>query len=296
MNQHSESQPRQQTAQTPPNIRGILTASRGLPSDEGPDWRIWLGLILTVAWLLLGAAYISTTIGWDRFSDLPADQLGSFLEGAFAPLAFLWLVIGYFLQQKELQQNTAALHSQAKEIQRSVEQAEIQSEKMAQSEVHARQDTFLQIVNSVYAQLGSIGGLLFISSQGATGEGNVTPQELSQLFAKLSARDTEIFSRRLLETHVQLDDPGRQYALFYGTEVRARHSNNFIFTFERMMRRAEEVDPDNMIRDSVSVSAHGFVYNVAKEHQAKAPRELADYTLTGTYINALVPRRPAAKS
>jgi len=240
---------------------------------------------VTIVWLLLGAIYILSSVGWNQFSDLPADQIGSFVEGAFAPLAFLWLVIGYFLQQEELQQNTEALRLQAEEIQRSVEQATIQSEKMAQSEVHARQDTFLQVINRVYAQLGSIGGMLFISSQGANDQGTVSPREVSQLFAKLSARDTEIFSRRLLETHLQLDDPSQQYALFYGTEVRARHSNNFIFTFERMMRRAEEVDPDKMIRDSVAVSAHGFVYTYAKRYQAKAPRELADHAVTGAYID-----------
>ncbi|MCZ6616609.1 MAG: hypothetical protein O7E57_00645 [Gammaproteobacteria bacterium] len=262
-----------------------MTANRGLLFAKALDWRIRLGLTLTVGWLLLGVSYISATIGWRNFGSLPAAELGSFLEGAFAPLAFLWLVVGYFLQQKELEQNTNALLAQAQEIQRSAEQAVIQSEKMAQSEIHARQTTFLQIVNTVYAQLGSITGLLFISSQGATGEGRVSPQEMSQLFSMLSAQDTETFSRRLVETHLQIADPDEKYALFYGTEVRARHSNNFLFSFERLMRRAQEVDPDDMIRDSILASAHGFVYRIAKPHQTNAPRELADHKITGRFID-----------
>ncbi len=257
--------------------------SEGFLFDEALDWRIKLGLSLTIGWLLLGVTYISTTVGWSNFSSLPAAELGSFLEGAFAPLAFLWLVIGYFLQQKELEQNTDALLAQAEEIQRSAEQAVIQSEKMAQSEIHARQNTFLQILKTVYAQLGSIIGLLFLSSQGA--EGRVSSQEMSQLFSMLSAQDTEVFSRRLLETHLQLDDADEQYALFYGTDVRARHSNNFLFSFERLMRRAQEVDPDEMIRDSILASTHGFVYRIAKPHQTNAPKELADHTITGRYID-----------
>ncbi len=260
-----------------------MTSNRGVFFVEVLDWRIWLGLFLTVGWLLLGATYISTTIGWSNFSSLPAAELGSFLEGAFAPLAFLWLVIGYFLQQKELEQNTDALLAQAEEIQRSAEQAVIQSEKMAQSEIHARQNTFLQILKTVYAQLGSIIGLLFLSIQGA--EGRVSSQEMSQLFSMLSAQDTEVFSRRLLETHLQLDDADEQYALFYGTDVRARHSNNFLFSFERLMRRAQEVDPDDMIRDSILASAHGFVYRIAKPHQTRAPKELADHKITGRFID-----------
>lgn len=252
------------------------------------NWRVWLGLALTGAWLLLGVIYITTSIGWGRFHTIPADQLGSFLEGAFAPLAFLWLVIGYFLQKKELEQNTQALRAQAEEIQRQSEQAVIQSEKLAASEIHARQEVFLQIARNVKDQLGTIGGLLFLSSQGTVAQdgGTVSPEEMSRLFAQRAAQDVELFSRMLLELHVRLsDEPERQFALFYGSPVRARHSNNFIFTFERLMRRAEEVDPDFIIRDSLLASSHGLCYRLAKRHQADAPAELADPAVTGIHIN-----------
>ncbi len=251
------------------------------------DWRVWLGLALTAIWLFLGCMYIETVIGWHRFVLSRADLLGNFLEGAFAPLAFLWLVIGYFLQKKELEQNTRALMAQAEEIQRQSEQAVIQSEKLAASEMHARQQVFLQISRLVSDQLGTIGGLLFLSSQGAAGANSpVTPEEMSRLFAQRAAQDMELFSRLLLELHVQLSsDPAAQYDLFYGTPVRARHANNFIFTFERLMRRAADVDPDFIIRDSLANSSHGLCYRLAKRHQGNAPAELADPAITGTYVN-----------
>ncbi len=250
------------------------------------NWRIWLGLAITVCWILLGVTYISGVIGWRNFTVLPAEELGNFLEGAFAPLAFLWLVIGYFLQQKELEQNTEALRAQAIEIRRSAEQAVIQSENLAASEMHARQEAFLQIAKSVSAQLGSIAGLLFISSQGATGSGKASQSEISQLFsAKGAGSDQEAFSRRLLETHLQEEDPQVQYDLFYGTAVRARHSNNFIFTFERLLRRAASVDTENMIRDSLTASGHGFLYRIIKRHQQVAPQQWSDHTKTGTHID-----------
>jgi len=250
-----------------------------------PDWRIWFGLGLTTAWLLLGILYIQVTSGWMNFTRLPADELGSFLEGAFAPLAFLWLVIGYFLQKKELEQNTAALQAQALEIQRSAEQATIQAEKMAESEVHARQETFLRIVSHVSAQLGSISGLLYLSSQGAAGDGHVSPEEMSRLFAQQAAQDREVFSRLLVETHVRLADPAGKFDLFYGTGIRARHSNNFIFTFERLMRRAEAVDPDFVIRDALMATGHGLLYRVAKRYQSIAPEHLGDPARTGIHID-----------
>jgi len=250
------------------------------------NWRIWLGLAVTACWILLGVTYISNVVGWSNFTVLPAEELGNFLEGAFAPLAFLWLVIGYFLQQKELQQNTEALRTQAIEIRRSAEQAVIQSENLAASEMHARQEAFLQIAKSVSAQLGSIAGLLFISSQGASGNSSITPLEISQLFSAQGAgNDLEAFSRRLLETHLQQEDPQLQYDLFYGTEIRARHSNNFIFTFERLLRRAASVDTENMIKDSLTASGHGFLYRIIKRHQQVAPEVWADHTKTGTHIN-----------
>jgi hypothetical protein len=260
--------------------------------QRAPDWRIWFGLGITTAWLALAMVYIELTFGWTGFIHLSANDLGSFMEGAFAPLAFLWLVIGYFLQKKELEQNTAALQAQAQaleaqaaQIQRSAEQATIQAEKMADSEFHARQEAFISIARRVSAQLGTIGGLLYLSSQGAAGgTGPVSPAQMSRLFAQQAAQDPELFSRLLLELHMPLDPEG-QYTLFYGTETRARHSNNFIFTFERLMRRAEAVDPDFIIRDSLMSTGHGLAYRIAKRHQGTAPPHLADPAITGTHIN-----------
>jgi hypothetical protein len=53
---------------------------------------------------------------WTDLAALPANSLGDFAAGVVAPLAFLWLVVGYFQQGEELRQNTAALHLQAEEL------------------------------------------------------------------------------------------------------------------------------------------------------------------------------------
>lgn len=47
---------------------------------------------------------------------------GDFFAGAFAPLAFLWLVLGYLQQGEELRLSTEALRLQAAELKNSVEQ------------------------------------------------------------------------------------------------------------------------------------------------------------------------------
>lgn len=249
------------------------------------DWRIYFGLTISCLWLALGFLYIASSVGWDQFLSLPAEQMGSFLEGAFAPLAFLWLVIGYFLQQAELQQNTAALRAQAFEIERTVEQAALQSEKMAESELHARQQAFLRISQAVSAQLGTIAAFLYLSSQGAAAtDGSITRDEQAQLFSQLGTNDTEVFSRRLLELNLSTENLDDRLAYFYGSEVRARHTNNFIYTFERLLARAERVDPDEIITAATKNSGHGLIYHIMKRHQERAPKELARHKADDSMI------------
>jgi len=247
-----------------------------------PDWRIWLGLGITVAWLLLGILYVGSSIGWARIGEQPAEVIGNFLEGAFAPLAFLWLVIGYFLQQKELSQNTEALRLQFREIQRTAEQAVKQTETISAQERHARQQIFLQVHELVRRQLGAIAGLLFISSQNAgDGEAKVSDEEVAELWSQLNQGDPDVFCRRILNLHFELDSFGERLDFFYGTPIRARHTNNFIFTVERLMERARRADTDGILEDAITGSAYGFVYRIAIQYREHAPEDLADVARTG---------------
>lgn len=59
---------------------------------------------------------------WEKFSAMDPNSWGDFLAGTFGPLAFLWLVLGYFQQGHELRQNSEALKLQARELKNSVEQ------------------------------------------------------------------------------------------------------------------------------------------------------------------------------
>lgn len=202
-------------------------------TSSRPDWLIWLGVSITVVWLFVLSKYVANTIGWSNIGHAPIETVGNFLEGAFAPLAFLWLVIGYFLQKKELMQNTDAIRMQHVEIQKSADQAVIQSEAIRASEMHARKQSFPQIAESVRQQLGAISAFLFLSSQGATSNGLITAEKIGELWGSLNNTDPEGFTRSLLQlsfTH------GERYAykLLYGTEIRTRHSESFIFNFDRL--------------------------------------------------------------
>lgn len=60
-----------------------------------------------------------------KFKEMNPNEWGDFWAGTFAPLAFLWLVFGYYQQGEELKQNTAALKLQYRELANSVEQQKL---------------------------------------------------------------------------------------------------------------------------------------------------------------------------
>jgi hypothetical protein len=231
------------------------------PDSRRPDRRIVLGLALTTLWLGLGFAYITLAVGWRPFLALPPSELASFLEGGVAPLAFLWLVLGLFMQQSELQQNSRALALQSEALQKSAEQAEIQARAIHSNELHARQDTFVDLYAVVNRQLGVMAAMLYLSSQASDFGGAVTPDRSGEMWAQLGTGDSEVFIRALLAESVRAGDDGA-HALFFSTPVRTRHSEAFAATFARLLRNAEGCDPDGLICDAILGNGSGRLYSL----------------------------------
>jgi hypothetical protein len=84
------------------------------------DKRFKLGLCITGIWMLVIASLLYFQKG--HLAELTPNAWGDFFAGAFAPLAFLWLVLGYLQQGEELRHSTDALRLQAEELKNSVEQ------------------------------------------------------------------------------------------------------------------------------------------------------------------------------
>lgn len=79
-----------------------------------------IGIGVSVPWLLLIIGYVA--LSWEKFLQLEPNAVGDFLAGAFAPLAFLWLVLGFFQQGRELRFSGRALTLQSVELANSVSQ------------------------------------------------------------------------------------------------------------------------------------------------------------------------------
>jgi hypothetical protein len=82
--------------------------------------KITFGIGGTVFALTILAIYIFDQRG--AFLAMTPDRFATFLSGVFAPLAFLWLVLGFFQQGDELRHSADALWLQGEELRHSVEQ------------------------------------------------------------------------------------------------------------------------------------------------------------------------------
>ncbi|BAP04577.1 TPA: hypothetical protein I7108_003909 [Vibrio cholerae O1] len=83
------------------------------------------GILLTSLWFLLLCGLVA--LKWDDAVSMSLNEWGDFLAGVTAPIAFLWLIIGYMLQRKELSLNSEALWLTQKEVERQANELEKQS-------------------------------------------------------------------------------------------------------------------------------------------------------------------------
>lgn len=243
------------------------------------DWRILFGLVLTAFWFLFLAVYIARNVGWGNFMDMPIEEMGTFLEGAFAFLAFLWLVIGLFIQQSVLAENN-------EELRRNNLHSEKQTQAIAATELNARQETFFKISEATRRQLGAISGLLFISSQGPVGNESFSSEQIAEVWQQFAGGDADVFSRLFLTMGAapEID----YFDLFYGTEIRKRHSNNFIVGFDRLIKLAADCDTDNIILDSLIYSAHGLLNVRMREIHPEVKFEDINVTDSQSYLENLI--------
>lgn len=220
------------------------------------DWRVILGAILTGIWISAGLLYLLGKVGWGNFVDLPTGDIGSFLEGAFAPLAFLWLVIGHFLQQSEISTNTKAILLQEQSAQR--------------QEVHAQRNSYFKLLGLVQEQLNAIAGFHYMSVCGPTGSGEMSNEEFNDLRAE-SRSDQGAFIRKMISLSAQnRNDPKATNEVFFGTEIRARHSKNYADTFSKLLAAAEAIDHDDMLVNALLFgSAAGIYYRIVRHVQGE---------------------------
>jgi hypothetical protein len=163
------------------------------------DWRVAFGLAVSLIWISAGLFYLAAVVGLNNFVNLPTADIGSFLEGAFAPLAFLWLVIGHFMQQKEITANTRAIGLQEASARR--------------LEVHSQRDSYFKLHELVQDQLGAIAGFHYMSVCGPTGTAEISGEEFAEQRNRAASGDPSWFIRKMIAVAVEnREDPGHRHS------------------------------------------------------------------------------------
>jgi hypothetical protein len=254
-----------------PGVRAGDPMRTDTDATRDSTWLLRLGLALTVSWVLAQLYYIVRVVGFEHFVAEGPPSVGGFLEGAFAPLAFLWLVIGFFLQREELQRSNRAIHLQYQEMRRTAEQAEVQARAIAANELHARQEAFLRLSELIHQRLGTTLGLLYMSSQAVPAGGTQSPEQIQAMWSALGNGDESVFGRGLMGAHFAGDRKHDTWALFWSTPLRTRHSETFSQAFERMLERARACDADGLLVETLLGSTHGQVHAVMHGVRGLAP-------------------------
>lgn len=86
------------------------------------DWKNPLfrfGAWTSFCWLVAGVAVMAFAGNWS--GGIKPNEWGDIFAGLFAPVAFLWLVLGFVQQGQELQLSTKALNAQVEELRHTVQ-------------------------------------------------------------------------------------------------------------------------------------------------------------------------------
>jgi hypothetical protein len=75
--------------------------------------------------------------------------------------------------------------------------------------------------------------------------------------------------------------------LFYGTDIRRMHSDNFLVGFDRLVKLAKECDTNNIILDSLVFSAHGMLNMRMRELHPTIKFKPINVTNTQKYMETM---------
>ncbi len=119
---------------------------------NGQHWRTKAGIVFTACWVFIAVIVFLST----RTQALGPNGIGDFLAGFAAPLAFVWLLLGYAMQVEELGLQRDQLTLQKEEVKGLRIETEKQRQALQATELNSRRDTFLKVHDLASQNLVSI--------------------------------------------------------------------------------------------------------------------------------------------
>ena len=100
--------------------------------------------------------------------------------------------------------------------------------------------------------------------------GAASEEVIADLWSRLGSGDPEIFARQFMSLYYRMPT-GEARELFFGSEVRTRHSRTVVEVFGRLLERVRVCDPDGVIEDALLGSGHGALYRIICDLENAAP-------------------------
>jgi hypothetical protein len=213
---------------------------------------LWGGLVGTTIYLIVLACRLHET-GWDWLQTSNLNEFGDFLAGGFAPLAFLWLVIGYFQQNIELSISTESLGAQLDEMRHAVQQHRAQAEAMAQNAQLQKLSTVLSLYNQ---------GIDYLAGCASSVVAAVVPINVRDTWSIYASGDREQWFRILVENR-DLNEQAIIVTRHLGMGAHqhaGEQARNFIVGYERLREDLRTIGDDLGRREILERSYAGSLY------------------------------------
>lgn len=194
--------------------------------------------VVSLLWIGGTLLYVPTTetssplrLGFG--SDL--NEMGDYLAGAFAPVAFLWLILGYMQQGHELRNSIT-------EMQNSLDEQKEQTKLIKQSSDVSKRSLFLtiahEIIEEIEDHIKNMASLLRPEWKGSKGE---VRKSGGQRYEEGHKHEVILF---IIEC---VSDGGKEWRekRLRNTHQRKRYNNaknHICYLFEKLCRLAEEAD------------------------------------------------------
>ncbi len=173
-----------------------------------PKFQYWFFIIFTILYFIVLNKFFGITL--ESVKNLEANEQGDFLAGTFSPLAFLFLILGYLQNNKNLGQNTEAISQQATALQLQAESLKQQASALD------TQIAELKISNQSY--------------QKQVEEMQKSVEAQQKMFLLAEKQYLDAIAEKIQSTIPQLSLSGNKY------KCKQEYNNNLLHTFDLTLK------------------------------------------------------------
>ena len=237
--------------------------------------RVFLGVFASLILIGSGVFILMAQVQMMQLYGLSPEGAGNFISGVFAPIALIWLIVGYFQQSEELRKNSDALRQQVEEMKSNGAALKQQSDLLMSQQKTLERRAFIEFLEPRRVAL-SMRAFNILRAF-------ATRSEIKERMEWFGAGYIDIFSNWLYNVVREGDQEqtliiiesffsnGRQLCLDYCTD------------YEQLLNDADRHDTNEELRRNIEYSGAGSAYlglaallhrPVAFRHRSRETNEL----------------------